>query len=400
MTEHLYFTNPILTEFDARVLSCTPAGNGFLVVLDRTAFYPTSGGQPHDIGRLGDAAVLDVLEHEDGTIAHVTDIAVAPGLVHGTIDWPRRFDDMQQHTGQHLLSAVFVALFGYSTVSFHLGREISTIDLAAPDVSPEQLAAAERRVNELIFEDRAVTVRSGTREELALAGVRKEVEREGVLRAIEIEGVEIQPCGGTHVARTGQIGLLLLRKCEKQKGNWRVEFVFGGRALSAAREDRRLLLETARLLGSAAGDIPVLVARALEDRRQGDRERNELYARLAALEARSLLAESLAPGSSAAEAPRVILRVFDGADAGYLRQLATRIAEQGNAVALLGARPSGNVVFAQSGDLPGDMNALLRTALAAAGGKGGGTRNFAQGSCPDAARLEDILRDAASRLMP
>jgi alanyl-tRNA synthetase len=398
MTERLYYHDAFRKEFDAHVVGCSPAGKHFRVVLDRTAFYPTSGGQPHDTGRLGDAVVVDVAETDDGGIVHVTDRSLVPGPVRGAIDWQRRFDHMQQHTGQHLLSAVFNALFQYPTVSFHLGRESSTIDLSAAAVSPEQLAAAEGRVNDLIFEDCAVTVRFGTREELAIAGVRKEVDREGVLRAIEIEGVEVQPCGGTHVGRAGQIGLLLLRKCEKQKGNWRVEFVCGGRALAAAREDRRLLLEAARLLGSAAGDVPGLVARRIEECRQGECERTELYARLAALEAQSLLAEVTAAVSGASPAPRVVARIFDAAEAGYLRQLATRIVERENAVAFLAARPSGNVVFAQSRGLPGDMSALLRAALAEAGGKGGGTRDFAQGSCPDSARLEDILREAASRL--
>jgi alanyl-tRNA synthetase len=399
MTDRLYYRDSFLAEFDAQVVSCAPAGEHFRVVLDRTAFYPTSGGQPFDTGRLGDAAVLEVVELEGGEIVHTTDRALPAGAVHGAIDWPRRFDHMQQHTGQHLLSAIFVSLFGYATVSFHLGREISAIDLAAPQggIPPAQLAAAEQRVNEIIFEDRPVTVRFGTREELAAAGVRKEVQREGLLRAIEIEGVELQPCGGTHVARTGQIGMMLLRKCEKQKGNWRVEFVCGGRALATAREDRRLLLESARALGGAAGDLPALVARTAEERRQSDRQRKELQSRLAAYEAQSLWEEALAGNDGV----RVVRRVVEGAEADYLRLLATRVVEHGHGVALLGARPGGHLVFAQAAGLAGDMNAMLRAALAGTGGKGGGTRDFAQGSCPDPAtpgRLEGILDAAKARL--
>ncbi len=397
MTERLYYRESFLTEFDAQVVSSTHAAGQHQITLDRTAFYPTSGGQPFDTGRLGDAAVLDVSENEAGEILHITDRPLSIGPVHGAIDWPRRFDHMQQHTGQHLLSAVFLSLFGYSTVSFHLGREISAIDLAAPGVSPDQLAAAERRVNEIIFEDRPVHVRFGTREELAAAGVRKEVQREGLLRAIEIEGVEMNPCGGTHVARTGQIGLALLRKCEKQKGNWRVEFVCGGRALATAREDRRLLLDSARALGGAPADLPALVARSAEERRQSDRQRKDLQSRLAVFEARSLWDEA----SAANDGTRIIRRVLDPAEADYLRQLATRIVACGRAVALLAARPGGHLVFAQPPGLPHDLNALLRAVLAEAGGKGGGSRDFSQGSCPDCAapgRLEGILESAAARL--
>jgi alanyl-tRNA synthetase len=398
MTERLYYRNSFLTEFDARVLSCSASGDFHTVLLDRTAFYHTSGGQPFDTGRLGEASVLDVSENESGEILHTTDRPLPEGPIHGVIDWPRRFDHMQQHTGQHLLSAAFVSLFGYATVSFHLGRDISTIDLAAPrGISPDQLATAELHVNQIIFEDRPVTVRFGTREELAAAGVRKEVEREGLLRAVEIEGVELQPCGGTHVARTGQIGLLLLRKCEKQKGNWRVEFVCGGRALAAAREDRRLLLEAARTLGGSTTELPSLVARAAEERRQSDRQRKDLQARLASYEARVLWNDA----SAAADGSRIVRCVLDSAEADYLRQLATRILECGRGFVLLAARPGAHLVFAQSPGLPGDMNALLRGALAPAGGKGGGTRDFAQGSCPAPfapSILEGILESVAALL--
>lgn len=397
MTDHLYYNDSFLREFDASVLSSTPAADRHQVILDRTAFYPTSGGQPFDTGRLGDATVLDVTEDDAGEILHITDRPLPAGPLHGAIDWPRRFDHMQQHTGQHLLSAIFLSLYGYATVSFHLGREISAIDLAAPGVSLDQLAAAEERVNAIIFEDRPVHVRFGTREEFAAAGVRKEVQREGLLRAIEIEGVEMNPCGGTHVARTGQIGLTLLRKCEKQKGNWRVEFVCGGRALATAREDRRLLLDSARALGGAPADLPALVARGAEERKNSDRQRKELQSRLAAYEARALWDEAQAPHGGA----RILRKILDPADADYLRLLATKLVESGPGTALLAARPCGHVVFAQSPGQPGDMNTLLRGALAPAGGKGGGTRDFAQGSCPDPAapgRLEGILESAASRL--
>ena len=397
MTDRLYYRDSFLTEFDARVLSSTPSGASHVVRLDRTAFYPESGGQPFDTGRLGSANVVEVSEDESGDILHITDSPLPEGPVRGAIDWPRRFDHMQQHSGQHLLSAIFLDLFGYQTVSFHLGREISAIDLAAPGIPPEQLVRIEQRVNEIIFEDRPLHIRLGTREELAAAGMRKEVQRDGILRAIEIEGVELQPCGGTHVSRTGQIGLMLLRKCEKQKGNWRVEFVCGGRALAVAREDRRLLLESARTLGGAPADLPMLVARASEDRRQGDRQRKDLQSRLAAFEAREFWDQAPAAG----DAPRIVRRILDPADADYLRLLANRIVECGPGVALLAALPGGHVVFAQSPGLPGDISALLRSALAAVSGKGGGTRDFAQGSCPEPAapgRLEGILETAAQRL--
>src|SRR6202040_2289328 len=235
-TERLYYRDSFLREFDAQVISCEKEGERWKVVLDRTAFYPTSGGQPSDTGKLGDVPVIEVADAEQ-KVVHYASAAVPVGPVHGVIDWPRRIDHMQQHTGQHLLSAAFIELFGFQTVSFHLGREISTIDLDTPAVIPKQLEEAERRVNEVIFEDKPVVIRFGTAEELVEAGIRKNVEREGILRAIEVEGFDRQPCGGTHLERTGQAGLLLIRKLERRRDQCRVEFVCGFRALAAARSD-------------------------------------------------------------------------------------------------------------------------------------------------------------------
>jgi alanyl-tRNA synthetase len=400
MTERLYYNDSFLKEFDATVLSCAKDGERWRVVLDRTAFYPTSGGQPHDTGTLGEARVVEVLDGEPGRdgkadVIHFTDRAVASGPVHGKIDWERRFDHIQQHTGQHLLSAAFIELFRMPTVSFHLGRESSTIDVAGASVDTKQLEAAERRTNEIIFDDRAVKIHYGTAEELAAAGVRKQVDREGVLRAIEIEGFDRQPCGGTHVARTGQIGIILLRRLEKVKQHWRVEFVCGARAARAARTDATSLGEAARLLSCAPGEVATMVGRALEERQAGHRARQRLTEELAEVQALMLVAT----GSRVVKAgePGVVVRVLDEPDASYARMLATKIVEQGRVRALIGTR-GGHVIFAQSDGLDGDMNAMLRECLAAAGGKGGGSKDFAQGSVSDAGRVEEILAKAAEKL--
>jgi alanyl-tRNA synthetase len=395
MTERLYYHDSFLREFDAQVISCNASGERWQAVLDRTAFYPTSGGQPHDTGRLGEAAVLEVSDREDGAVVHLTDRQLAPGSIHGVIDWLRRFDHMQQHTGQHLLSAAFIELFGFATVSFHLGREVSTIDLAAPGVSAAQLAEAERRTNEIIFDDREIRVLYGSAEELAAAGIRKQVDREGVLRAVEVEGFDRQPCGGTHVRRTGQVGAILLRRCEKMKQNWRVEFVCGGRAVRAARHDLETLVETSRLLSCGPEELPAMVSRAIEERQEGYRTRQRLQEQLAEVEAMMLLTTEARAGKPGE--PRVVLHVFDSADADYLRLLASKLVAEPRVQALLGTRLGGHLVFAQTPGLPADMNALLRESLAPVGGKGGGTRDFAQGKIPDPATIENLLRSALPR---
>src|ERR1700758_4544490 len=227
-TERLYYHDSFLREFDAQVISCENEGERWKIVLDRTAFYPTSGGQPHDTGKLGDVPVVEVADVEH-KVVHYASAAIPVGPVHGVIDWPRRIEHMQQHTGQHLLSAAFIELFGFQTASFHLGKEISTIDLNTPAVKAKHLEKAERRVNEVIFEDKPVVIRFGTAEELAEAGIRKKVERGGVLRAIEVEGFDRQPCGGTHLETTGQAGLLLFGKLERRRDECRIEFACGFR---------------------------------------------------------------------------------------------------------------------------------------------------------------------------
>ena len=395
MTERLYYDDSFLREFDAQVLACEPQSEPnaarWRVRLDRTAFYPTSGGQPFDTGRLGDATVVEVVDGERDEIIHFTERPVPLGGIHGTIDWPRRFDHMQQHTAQHMLSAAFIELFTFQTVSFHLGREISTIDLAAPSVAPRHLEEAERRVNEIIFDDRPVSVRYGTAEELSAQGVRKKVEREGTLRVIDIEGFDRQPCGGTHLSRTGQAGMLLVRKCERQKGNWRVEFVAGFRALAAARGDFAALRQAAEPLGCGMAELPALVRKIEDERRASQRESKKLMERLAGLEAAELLAAKAvtSPGGRR----RVVAVVFDDAAASYLALLAAKIVATPHTRAILASRAANAVVLAQSAGLDGDMSALLRELLAPVGGKGGGSKVFAQGIVADASVIDNLLSE-------
>ncbi|HLJ39886.1 MAG TPA: DHHA1 domain-containing protein [Candidatus Acidoferrales bacterium] len=396
MTEKLYYDDSFLREFDAHVLACEPENARWRVRLDRTAFYPTSGGQPFDMGRLGAAAVVEVLDAENDEITHFTDQPVAAGAVHAVIDWPRRFDHMQQHTAQHMLSAAFIELFKFQTVSFHLGRDISTIDLAAPSITPRQLEEAERRVNEIIFDDRPIAVRYGTADELAAQGIRKKVDREGTLRVIDIEAFDRQPCGGTHLARTGQAGMLLTRKCERQKGNWRVEFVAGWRALATARGDFAALRQAAEHLGCGMAELPENVRKIQEERRVSQRDAKKLTERLAELEAADLLARHTETSHGGKR--RVIVSISDDASSSYLAILAAKIVATPNMRVVLASRAATAIVLAQSAGLDGDMGALLRELLAPVGGKGGGSKVFAQGTVPEISALDGVVHTARARL--
>lgn len=393
MTERLYYKDSFMREFDANVVSCEEDAGRWKVKLDRTAFYPTSGGQPHDTGKLGGVPVVEVADADDHSVVHYVSAAIPAGPAHGEIDWARRIDHMQQHTGQHLLSAVFVELFQFQTVSFHLGREISTIDLEAPSVVQRHIEESERRTNEIIFEDRVLNVRFGTAEELEQAGIRKKVEREGVLRAIEIEGVDRQPCGGTHLARTGQAGLLLIRKVERRGDAWRVEFVCGHRALAAARGDFSTLTQGGSLLSCGLPDVPGTIAKMIEERRMQHTTVKRLEERLAELESKALL-NAVASGERA----RIVAAALDDATPAYLTLLARKLTEEANIVALLASRATGHVAFAQTKGFSADMNALLREALGKFGGKGGGSKDFAQGSIPNAAQADEFVAKAKEAL--
>jgi alanyl-tRNA synthetase len=343
---------------------------------------------------------------ETRDVVHYTTAEVPAGPIHGQIDWPRRLDHMQQHTAQHLLSAAFIERFGFETVSFHLGEEISTIDLAAPSIVARQLEEVERRTNEIIFEDRAVEIRFGTAQQLAESGIRKKVEREGILRAIEVEGFDRQPCGGTHLARTGQAGLVLLRKLERSRDHWRIEYLAGYRALAAARADFATLTQAASLLSCALADVPAGIAKNIEDRRANSAASKRLEERLADLEARELLqhhpealraAPNAAASASHSAAVRYIIATPPEATPAYLALLAAKLTTEKNVITLLLSRETGHVVAARSPDLPQDLGSTLRECLKEFQGKGGGAKHFAQGNLPDLRQADAFLARAKSK---
>jgi alanyl-tRNA synthetase len=387
-TRRLYYDDAFEREFTARVVHCEPlppdVNSGITapvlgLVLDRTAFYPSSGGQPHDLGKIGDANVLDVRDDGD-EIMHIVDRRPGSADVSCCLNWTRRFDHMQQHTGQHLLSAMFQERFGRPTLSFHLGTDVSTIDLKGPEPSDEILEGAERAANSIIFEDRPVTVRYGTAEDLAELGARKEVERSGILRAIEIEGADLQPCGGTHVKRTGQIGTLLVRRCTKIRQDWRVEFVCGARAERAARQDSLRLRAAAEKLSCAPEELVAASERALSERDANFKRTRGLLQRLAEIEAGQAVRDTAA----GTDGLRIVQQVFEDVEAEFLGYFATEVAKTEKSIALLARLGCGHMIFAQHPAAARDMSALLKQVLAKVGGKGGGTRDFARGRLDDA----------------
>jgi alanyl-tRNA synthetase len=375
VTERLYYADPYLTEFDARVLECAPGETGrHTCVLDRTAFYPTSGGQPYDAGTLGNARVVDVVDREDGTIAHVIEGDLDLGPVRGRIDWERRFDHMQQHTGQHVLSAAFDRILEARTVSFHLGAQSSTIDLTK-QVSPDDIARAESEANRIVWEDRPVSIRFADAEEAARLPLRKETGRQGRLRLIDVDGYDLSACGGTHVARTGAIGMIAAASWERFRGGTRVEFLCGGRALRGYRTLRASVADSIRLLSVLPAELPSAIERQQADVRESKRRVKELQTTLASFEAETLASRAANHGGVA-----VVADAMDGWDANGLKLIASHfVTRPGRLVLLVSSPEPTSVVVARSTDVSADASAILRHVIGRFGGKGGGRPGLAQG---------------------
>jgi alanyl-tRNA synthetase len=393
MTTRLYYTDPLLRTFDGTVVSADAVGGRFHVVLDRTAFYPTSGGQPFDVGVLGDARVVDVIDRDDGEIAHVVERTLPVGQrVAGEIDWPRRFDHMQQHTGQHILSAAFDRVAAARTVSFHLGSATSTIDLAR-EVTPREIADAEEAASRIVFDDRPVTIRFASEEEAAALPLRKEPKRTGLLRLVEVADFDLSACGGTHMPRTGMVGLIAIAGWERFKGGTRIAFVCGDRARRSHAALRDVVAQATKLLSVGAAELATAIERTQHDAR-------ELARRVRGLEEKNAgyVAAELLAGAASIQGARVVITHLN-ADATALKSMAAALAGTpgGGVLAILvGDGQPTPVVVARSADVALDAGVWMKNAAEKLGGRGGGRPEQAQGGL--AAPTDAILAYARAAL--
>ena len=398
-TERLYYTDSHLTEFEARVVAVTESVSGWCAVtLDRTAFYPTGGGQPSDTGTLDSTPVVECIDQDDGDVLHVIQ-GRAPQVgatVRGRVDWERRQDHIQQHTGQHILSQALVALYGAETRSFRMMTEASEIDVALKDPTDERIERAIEKANSVIWEDRPVRVKLVTPEEAAELPLRKDSAREGELRIIEIEDFDLSPCGGTHAHRTGEVGIIAARSWERAKGLVRIEFVAGRRAMEDYRRANRTARRVAALFSAARDDAPALVARLLEENKQLVRRIRTFEEESARMEGDEIVREAV----PRVDGLRIITRIFDGRDAEMLKHLALAVISHPKTVALFGSRDgeTARLVFARSEDASGDMNALLRQACSMLDGRGGGRPDLAQGGGRHVEKLDEAIQAAACSL--
>lgn len=389
-TDRLYYRDAYRTSFTAEVVE--QSDDGTRVYLSETAFYPTSGGQPHDLGKLGNANVVDVID-EGERIVHVLSAplaAAAGGAIDASIDWARRFDNMQQHTGQHLLSAVLEDLFGFKTLSVHFGPDYATLDIDAESVSRDQLVAAEARANAIVGEARPVNVTF--EDATTAAGLRKASDREGTLRIVSIEGVDCSACGGTHVRSTAEIGVVLVRSVEKIRKATRVEFVCGARAVQRARRDYEALTRISASLSSSLDDAAALVSAQADRIKESDSARKKLEKELAIFHARQRY-DAVVP--DAAGVRTIVIR--DAVSMDDLRTLAQAAFSLPSVVVIGALNDPPSVLVASSEDSGVDAGKLLKERLGALGGRGGGSPRLAQGSVPDRAAVDAIVEQLVKR---
>lgn len=387
MTRRLYYDDSTLRTFQARIVARRDTERGPAVQLDQTAFYPTSGGQPHDTGHIAGIPVVDVWDEEDGAIWHLLPAAlaqaIAPGdSVSGVIHWPRRFDHMQQHTGQHLLSAAFVAVAQAQTVGFHLGTDASTIDLDFPQLTWDLAFQVEDEVNRVVWENRPVTIHTVTRDTLRDIPLRKPpqvraVPSAGDIRVIWVAGYDASACGGTHVQATGEIGLIKIAGIERYKGGSRVTFLCGERALRDYRRALHTLREAGSALSMSQDEVPQAVVRLQDELQTARRALNKAQSQLLELEADRLWAET-----PEVDGARRIVAHWNERTFADARVIANRLRERPRTVLLLAVTEEKGVrlVVARSDDLPHyDAGALLRDVTGVLGGRGGGSPSIAQG---------------------
>jgi alanyl-tRNA synthetase len=433
-TERLYYHDSRLLEFDARVTGLSELDDGQIAVtLDRTAFYPTGGGQPTDTGTLGDARVVDCIDAEGDGLLHVIQ-GPTPDVgdtVHGKIDWLRRLDHLQQHTGQHILSAAFIRLFNAPTRSFRMLDHECEIDVDLDDPTDERIEQAVDLANQIIWESRPVKVTQVSSEEAAALPLRKEPARAGELRLIEIPNFDLTPCGGTHASATGEVGVIVVRSWERARGLTRIHFMAGVRALADYRKANQTAHEVSALFSAGREDSPALISKMIDDHKRLARRVSELEQIASQVEAAELIEAAIGVAGSRVQGVNaskressptvtngvsdptepdrdpgsakslVIAKVFDDRSADSLKHLALALIAHPNTVALLGSRESGaaRLVFARSSAASGDMNALMRKACQMIDGRGGGKPDMAQGGGKNVGELDLAIRSAVESLM-
>lgn len=392
MSERLYYTNAYQTEFQARVTALKTVNEQPAVLLDQSYFYPTSGGQPYDTGSLHGKRVVDVQIDEEGHVVHVLaeplPVEQIGQLIQATIDWPRRYDHMQQHAGQHLLSQLFYQRFGFETVSVHFGATESTLDLDTPEVTSAQLAAIEGEAMQLVYAALPIKAYFVSEQELHTIPLRRPPKVRGQIRIVEIDGFDYSACGGTHCRSTAEIGPIKLTRLERRRGQVRLTFLCGKRAWQDYQAKHQLIISAANLFDNEISQVPTLIERNMGQIKELQQQLHELQETLLAAEAVQLLATA-----PVLNGYRLLTRLFTAQDVNTVKRLAGQIQQQPKTLCLFSVLQAekATLLFARSADVPVHMGNLLRDVLQEIGGKGGGRADFAQGGGITAEQGEAML---------
>ena len=393
-TERLYNDDPYLTEFRAEVIETLPYGDKYGIVLDRTAFYPAGGGQPWDTGYLNDEKVTEVIE-KDGKLLHIVDNKLLSTEVKGSVDWARRFDFMQQHTGQHILSACFEKLLTGSTDSFHMGKDIVSIEINIDSFSIDDAERIENMANDIIYSNLPVIARIVSGEELNSLPLRKMPKVTENIRIVEVKETDYSPCGGTHVRTTGEVGMIKIKNWEKCKGGIKFAFVCGNRALKDYGLYNSIIRALCEKLSARDSEIVEAVDKLLFDLRNTEKQLSASTQELIRIEADNTIKEC-----PVVSGIRLISRVLDNRSINDVKLLAQYLTKVPGTVALLACKnENAQVIFSRSEDVNMDMNALFKAVLPIIDGKGGGNSRTAQGGGSRVDRLEEFMNNAKNLII-
>lgn len=392
-TQKLYYDNPYAKEFAATILEVVPYGDRQALILDKTAFYPEGGGQPGDTGRLNDSTVINTVE-KMGEILHIVDKVPDSREVKGILDWERRFDHMQQHTGQHILSACFDRLMNGGTDSFHMGREIVSIEIGIDSFTEDDAANVERMANDAVYADLPVTARIVNNDELSSIPLRKKPSVAENIRIVEVQEFDYSPCGGTHVSRTGEIGIIKIKKWEKLKASYRIEFICGYRALRDYALQNYIILSLCEKLSVRDHEIVEAFDKLQSDFRSAQKQLQASRQELIKYEADELMKESRKFGTA-----KIISKVLEERSMNDAKLLAQCIIRNPGHIALLVCKTeTAQVIFSRSDDVDIDMNSLLKSLFPIINGKGGGNAKAAQGGGPKLENIEEFLAAAVESI--
>lgn len=386
----LYLENPYQVEFEARVMEKTSYEGKSALVLDQTCFYPESGGQPDDRGMIHGVKVIRILEDED-SIIHVLEQEVSSPEVKGKIDWERRFDHMQQHSGQHILSQSFYELFGAETLSFHIGEQSSTVEIDLRKASEEEVESVERRANQIIFEDREIRSYFIQEKDAGTIPLRKPPKKKGVIRVVEVSGFDYSACGGTHVRKAGEVGLIKIRSWERIRDNVRFEFVCGHRAREDYAWKNRALRELSNKLTVDEKDVLSSVEKILFDLKSQKKIRRKMQEKMAQYEAQEIVQRAK---------EKVIKKLYSDRTAEEIKFLALNIIRKGDFVVLLGLKGEerAHLVISRSEAIDIDLRELLPVIFQLIKGKGGGQSSLVEIATEEKQSLEKVLNAAEAHI--